>query len=99
MGSVQLRRAVHDMEDTDNFGEGLYWVLHDDVVEGFLLSRCGVCLGLEHERYESLSKVWPDGDCSFESCCVTRRVVERVTLLAVDRVALCSTSGSLEACC
>ena len=87
------------MEDADDLGERLCWVLHDDVVEGCLLSRCGVCLGLEHKRGESLSKVWPSGDCSFESCGVMRRVVERVTLLAVDIVALCSASGALEACC
>ena len=86
------------MEDTNNIDEWLCWMVHDDVVDGCLWSRCGVCLGLEHKRGESLSKVWHGGDCSFESCGVMRRVVERVTLLAVDIVALCSASGSMEAC-
>ena len=86
---------MHDVEDTDNLGEWLCWVVHDDVVDGCLLSRCCVCLGLEHERGKSLSKVGPGGDCSFESCGVMRRVVERVTLLAVDIIALCGTSGSM----
>ena len=36
MGSVQLSRDVHDIEDTDNIGEGLCWVVHDDVVDGCL---------------------------------------------------------------
>ena len=42
MGSVQVRRAVHDVEDTDNIGEGLCWVLHDDVIDGSLVSYCCV---------------------------------------------------------
>ena len=86
---------MHDVEDTDNIGEWLCWVVHDDVVDCCLLSRCCMCLGLEHERGKSLSKVGPGGDCPFESCGVMRRVVERVTLLAVDIVALCGTSGSM----
>ena len=94
-GSVQLRGAVHDVENTDNIYEGLCWVVHDDVVDGCLLSRCCVCLGMEHKRGKSLLKVGPGGDCSFESCRVMRRLVERVTLLAVDIVALCGTSGSM----
>ena len=36
VGSVQLSRDVHDIEDTDNIGEGLCWVVHDDVVDGCL---------------------------------------------------------------
>ena len=94
-----MNGAVHDVEDTDNIGEGLCRVVHDDVVDGCLLSRGCMCLGLEHKRGKSLSKVGPGDDCSFESCGVMRRVVERVALLAVDIVALCSTSGSMEACC
>ena len=98
MGSVQLRRAVHDMEDTDDICEGLCGVLHDDVVDGCLGSRCCVCLGLAHTFGKSLAKVGSGGDCAFESCGVMCRVVESVTLLAVDVVALCSASGSMEAC-
>ena len=74
-------------------------MVHDDVVDGCMLRCWCVCLGLEHKRGKSLSKVGSGGDCSFESCGVMRRVVERVTLLAVDIVALCSASGALEACC
>ena len=55
MGSVKLRRAVHDMEDPDNIGEGLCWVLHDEVVDGCLGSFCCVCLGLEHKLGKSLA--------------------------------------------
>ena len=94
-----MNGAVHDVEDTDNIGEGLCRVVHDDVVDGRLLSRGCMCLGLEHKRGKSLSKVGPGDDCSFESCGVMRRVVERVALLAVYIVARCSTSGSLEARC
>ena len=90
--------AVHDVEDSYNLGEWLCWVVHDYVIDCCLLSRCCVCLGLEHERGKRLSKVGSGGDCSFKSCGMMCRVVERVTLLAVDIVALCSASGSMEAC-
>ena len=86
------------MEDTNNISEWLCWMLHDDVVDDCLLRCWCVCLWLEHKRGKSLSKVGPGGDCSFESCSVMCRVVERVTLLAVDIVSLCSASGSMEAC-
>ena len=62
MGSVQLRRAVHDIKDTDNFCEGLCWVLHDYVVDGCLVDRCCVGPGLEHKLGKGLEEVGPDGD-------------------------------------
>ena len=94
MGSVQLRRAVHDMKDTDNFCEGLCWVLHHYVVDGCLADRCCVGPGLEHKLGKGLAEVGPDGDGSFESCGVVRRVVESVTLLAVNMSLSCAVPAS-----
>ena len=37
MRGVQLRGAVYNMEDVDNGGEGLCWVLHYGVVNGSLM--------------------------------------------------------------
>ena len=73
---VHLRRAVHDMKDTDNACEGLCWVLHDYVVDGCLMYRCCVGPRLEHKFGKGLAEVGPSGDGSFESCgrCSTRRL-------------------------
>ena len=95
MGSVQLRRAMHDMKNMDNFCEELYWLLHDYVVDCFLADRCCVGPGFEHKLGRDLAKVGLGGDGSFESCGVVYRVVENVTLLVVDVVVLCCASGSV----
>ena len=70
-------------------------MLHDIVVDGSLADRCCVGPRLEHKLGKGLAEVGPGGNGSFESCGVVCRVVESVTLLAVDVVSLCCTSGSV----
>ena len=82
------------MKDADYVCERLCWMLHDDVVNGRLLEI--LCIGswVIHKFCQGLAQVGSGGNSPFEACGMVCRVVESVTLLAVDVVTLCCASGT-----
>ena len=96
MCSYQLRGAVYDMKDTDNFGEVLCWVLHDNIVNDSLRYMLYFRAWLKHKRGKGTAYVGPSGNDLFESGGMMCYVIECVTLLAVYVFALSRSSGSVQ---
>ena len=95
MGGVQLCGAVHDMNDADDAGEGLCWVVHDDVGNGSLMYMLFDRAWLKHKRGKRMTLVGPGGNGTFESGGMMCYLVEGMALLEVDVLALRSASGSV----
>ena len=95
MGGVQLREAVHDMNDADNAGEELCRVVHDDVGNGSLMYMLFDRAWLKHKRGKKMTLVGPGSNGTFESSGMMCYLVEGMALLEVDVLDLRSASGSV----